>query len=138
MKQNKFGRATFLPLTSITAGGSIRYPEALKESGVIGLANTLVTVEDKFHVLADSLLGRTIVVEKIDDGISLARKYRQSLRIVTIEGELINPGGAMTGGAFKNTSNLLGRRREIEEFEKITGHKVKNITKAKNKPNYDS
>ncbi|GAB5617211.1 chromosome segregation protein SMC [Faecalimonas canis] len=118
LKQNKFGRATFLPLTSITAGGSIRYPEALKESGVIGLANTLVTVEDKFHVLADSLLGRTIVVEKIDDGISLARKYRQSLRIVTIEGELINPGGAMTGGAFKNTSNLLGRRREIEEFEK--------------------
>ena len=118
LKQNKFGRATFLPLTSITAGGSIRYPEALKESGVIGLANTLVTVEDKFHVLADSLLGRTIVVEKIDDGISLARKYRQSLRIVTIEGELINPGGAMTGGAFKNTSNLLGRRREIEAFEK--------------------
>lgn len=118
LKQNKFGRATFLPLTSIKTGNGIRQLEALQEKGVIGLANTLVTVEDKFKSLSDSLLGRTIVVEKIDDGIALARKYKQSLRIVTIEGELINPGGAMTGGAFKNTSNLLSRRREIEEFEK--------------------
>ena len=128
LKQNKFGRATFLPLTSVTAGGGIRQPEALREKGVIGLANTLVTVEDKFKMLADSLLGRTIVVEKIDDGIALARKYRQSLRIVTVEGELINPGGAMTGGAFKNASNLLGRRREIEEFEKTVVQLKKEMT----------
>lgn len=128
LKQNKFGRATFLPLTAITGGGGIRQPEALCEKGVIGLANTLVTVEDKFKVLADSLLGRTIVVEKIDDGIALARKYRQSLRIVTVEGELINPGGAMTGGAFKNTSNLLSRRREIEEFEKTVVQLKKEMT----------
>lgn len=128
LKQNKFGRATFLPLTAITGGGGIRQPEVLREKGVIGLANTLVTVEDKFKVLADSLLGRTIVVEKIDDGIALARKYRQSLRIVTVEGELINPGGAMTGGAFKNTSNLLSRRREIEEFEKTVVQLKKEMT----------
>lgn len=128
LKQNKFGRATFLPLTAITGGGGIRQPEVLCEKGVIGLANTLVTVEDKFKVLADSLLGRTIVVEKIDDGIALARKYRQSLRIVTVEGELINPGGAMTGGAFKNTSNLLSRRREIEEFEKTVVQLKKEMT----------
>lgn len=128
LKQNKFGRATFLPLTSVTVGGGIRQPEALREKGVIGLANTLVTVEDKFKMLADSLLGRTIVVEKIDDGIALARKYRQSLRIVTVEGELINPGGAMTGGAFKNASNLLGRRREIEEFEKTVVQLKKEMT----------
>ncbi|MEJ8733170.1 MULTISPECIES: chromosome segregation protein SMC [Mediterraneibacter] len=118
LKQNKFGRATFLPLTSMSKGSGIRTPEALKEKGVIGLANTLVQVDQKFLALADQLLGRTIVVEKIDHGIQLAKKYRQSLRIVTLEGELINPGGAMTGGAFKNSSNLLSRRREIEEFEK--------------------
>ena len=75
-------------------------------------------VEKQFEVLAEQLLGSTIVVDEIDHGIQLARKYRQSLRIVTLEGELINPGGAMTGGAFKNSSNLLSRRREIEEFEK--------------------
>ena len=118
LKKNKFGRATFLPLTSMHGSGGIRNPEALNEPGVIGLANTLVHVENRFIGLADQLLGRTIVVRSIDDGIAIARKYRQSLRLVTLEGELINPGGSMTGGAFKNSSNLLSRRREIEEFEK--------------------
>lgn len=118
LKKNKFGRATFLPLTSMHGSGGIRTPEALREPGVIGMANTLVHVEERFTGLADQLLGRTIVVRTIDDGIAIARKYRQSLRLVTLEGELINPGGSMTGGAFKNSSNLLSRRREIEEFEK--------------------
>ena len=118
LKKNKFGRATFLPLTSMRGSGGIRQEEALREPGVIGLANTLVHVEKRFEGLADQLLGRTIVVDQIDHGIAIARKYRQSLRLVTLEGELINPGGSMTGGAFKNSSNLLSRRREIEEFEK--------------------
>ena len=118
LKKNKFGRATFLPLTSMRGSGGIRSGEALREPGVIGLANTLVHVEKRFEGLADQLLGRTIVVRNIDDGISIARKYHQSMRLVTLEGELINPGGSMTGGAFKNSGNLLSRRREIEEFEK--------------------
>ena len=118
LKKNKFGRATFLPLTGMRGGGGIRNPEALKEEGVIGLANGLVTVEPRFRELADNLLGKTIVVDHIENGIRIARKYRQSLRLVTLEGDLINPGGSMTGGAFKNSSNLLSRRREIEEFEK--------------------
>lgn len=117
LKQNKFGRATFLPLTSIHGSGGIRNEEALREPGVIGIASTLVTVEQKFQGLAENLLGRTIVVDHIDHGIAIARKYRQSLRLVTLDGDLINPGGSMTGGAFKNSSNLLSRRREIEEFE---------------------
>ena len=117
LKQNKFGRATFLPLTAMNNGGGFKNREALKEPGVIGLASSLVHVEKRFEGLADQLLGRTIVVDHIDHGIAIARKYRQSLRLVTLEGELMNPGGSMTGGAFKNTSNLLSRRREIEEFE---------------------
>ncbi len=118
LKQNKYGRATFLPLTSMRINSGFRQEEALKEPGVIGLAHTLVHVEEQFKELMDQLLGRTVVVDQIDHGIQLSRKYRQSLRIVTLEGELINPGGSMTGGAFKNSSNLLSRRREIEEFEK--------------------
>ena len=118
LKQNKFGRATFLPLTSLKSFGGIQKPEALKEEGVIGAANTLVKVEKQYEELASYLLGRTLVVDHIDHGIAIARKYKQSIRIVTLEGELINPGGSMTGGAFKNSSNLLSRRREIEEFEK--------------------
>ena len=118
LKQNKFGRATFLPLTSMHSQGTIRQLEVLQEKGVIGLAHELVHVEDKFKDLMKQLLGRTVVVDNIDTGISIARKYRQSIRLVTLEGDLINPGGSMTGGAFKNSSNLLSRRREIEEFEK--------------------
>lgn len=118
LKQNKFGRATFLPLTSMKGSGGIKNEEALREPGVIGMANTLVHVEKRFEGLAGQLLGRTVVVRNIDDGIAIARKYRQSIRLVTLEGELINPGGSMTGGAFKNSGNLLSRRREIEEFEK--------------------
>ena len=140
LKRNKFGRATFLPLTSMHGGGGIRNPEALKEPGVIGLANTLIHVESRFDGLADQLLGRTIVVDHIDHGIAIARKYRQSLRLVTLEGDLINPGGSMTGGAFKNSSNLLSRRREIEEFEKTVDmlksdmdELEKEVTEAKNR-----
>ena len=117
LKKNKFGRATFLPLTQIRSHGGIAQPQALNEAGVIGLADTLVMVEDKYLELAGSLLGRTLVVDHIDHGLAIARKYRQSIRIVTLEGDLINPGGSMTGGAFKNSSNLLSRRREIEELE---------------------
>ena len=118
LKQNKFGRATFLPLSSMKASESKISKEVLGENGVIGTADSLVQTEAKYKEVASNLLGRTVVVKNIDHGIALARKYKQSLRIVTLEGELMNPGGAMTGGAFKNSSNLLSRRREIEEFEK--------------------
>ena len=118
LKQNKFGRATFLPLTSIRSYGGFQRPEVLQEKGVIDTASKLVHVDEKYKELAENLLGKTLVVQDIDHGIAIARKYKQSIRIVTLEGELINPGGSMTGGAFKNSSNLLSRRREIEEFEK--------------------
>ncbi len=117
LKQNKFGRATFLPLTSMEGNGGLKDNAVLKENGVIGVAGSLVNVDSKYDKMVEHLLGRTLVVKHIDDGITLAKKYKQSLRIVTLEGELINPGGAMTGGAFKNSSNLLSRRREIEELE---------------------
>lgn len=118
LKKNRFGRATFLPLTSIRPGSGISQPAALKEEGVVQTANALAKAEPKYQKLIDFLLGRTLVVDNIDHASAIARKYHQSIRIVTLEGELINPGGSMTGGAFKNTSNLLSRRREIEEFEK--------------------
>ena len=118
LKQNKFGRATFLPLTAVNGTSHKVQKEVLDEKGVIGVASSLVQVDEQYQGLAENLLGRTIVVEHIDHGIALARKYKQTLRIVTLEGDLMNPGGAMSGGAFKNSSNLLSRRREIEEFEK--------------------
>ncbi|MEY8337365.1 chromosome segregation protein SMC [Lachnospiraceae bacterium 62-35] len=117
LKKNKYGRATFLPLTSINSRNAFSQPQALKEPGVIGLASDIVHVEKQYEGLAAYLLGRVVVVSHIDHAIALARKFRYSLRIVTLDGELLSAGGSMTGGAFKNTSNLLGRKREIEELE---------------------
>ncbi len=117
LKKNKFGRATFLPLSSISGKESNNQDNLLKEEGVIGLASKLVETDPKFHDLMRYLLGRSIVVDHIDHALLLAKKYNYSLRIVTLDGELLSPGGSMSGGAYKNTSNLLGRRREIEELE---------------------
>ncbi len=119
LKKNRYGRVTFLPLTSIGGGSGFSRPEALKEPGVIGLASELVHVKPEYQVLAKYLLGRVVVADTIDHAISLAKKYKYTLRIVTLEGELLSAGGSMTGGAFKNSSNLLGRKREIEELEAV-------------------
>ena len=117
LKKNKYGRATFLPLTSMNNKKPLDNPQALKEPGVIGIASNLVKVDREYQGLSVYLLGRTLVVDHIDHGIAIARKYRYSIRMVTLEGESLNPGGSLTGGSFKNNSNLLGRRREIEELQ---------------------
>ncbi|MFQ7507198.1 chromosome segregation protein SMC [Anaerobutyricum hallii] len=115
LKKNRFGRATFLPLTNIRRRNSTISPSVLQDEGVIGIASTLVKVEERFQALVDSLLGRTVVVDTVDHALSLSRKNNFSLRLVTLDGELLNPGGAITGGAFRHSGNLLGRKREIEE-----------------------
>lgn len=116
LKENKFGRATFLPLSSISGRNTLEKDACMKENGVIGIASNLVKVSFEYAELSKYLLGRILVVDNIDNALLIAKKYKYSLRIVTLEGEQLNPGGSMTGGAFKNSSNLLGRRREIEEL----------------------
>lgn len=117
LKQNRYGRATFLPLTSVGKNNApFRNPEALKEPGVIGRAHTLVQTEERYQGMMEYLLGRIVIVDTLDHATQIARKYRYSLHIVTIEGESLSPGGSMTGGAFKNSNNLLGRKREMEEL----------------------
>ena len=117
LKKNRYGRATFLPLTTVSAqSGRIR-PEVLKESGVIGCVSELVAKEEKYDGLIEYLLGSFVLVDTIDHALKIGRKYHHSLRIVTLEGELLRPGGSMSGGAYKNSSNLLGRRREMEKLE---------------------
>lgn len=117
LKKNRYGRATFLPLTNIGSRGDFTQRQSLNEPGVIGLASDLVHVAPEYKALSKYLLGRTLVVDNIDNAIAIGRKYKHTIRMVTVEGESLNPGGSMTGGAYKNSSNLLGRRREIEELE---------------------
>ena len=118
LKRGHFGRATFLPLTSMRGKKTQVNEDAARETGVLGVANALVSYDPVYEGLVAQLLGRTLVVDTIDHAIVIQRKYRQTLRMVTLEGELLSPGGSMTGGSFRNNSNLLGRRREIEELEK--------------------
>lgn len=117
LKTNKYGRATFLPLNNINYKTLNGLDKIRGEQGVIGIASELVETEKRFIPLAEYLLGRIIVTDNIDNAIKLNRKNNFTLRIVTADGELLNPGGSMTGGAFKNNSNLLGRRREITDLE---------------------
>ncbi|MGN0351263.1 MAG: chromosome segregation protein SMC [Roseburia sp.] len=133
LKQNRLGRATFLPLTSVDGRGNFKNQEALKEEGVIGLANTLVKAEAKYDGVTSYLLGRVIVVDTIDHAIAIARKHHYSLHIVTLEGEYLSPGGSMAGGAFRNSSNLLARKREIEELESNVEKLDKTIKEARSR-----
>ena len=130
LRTNKLGRATFLPITGVVKRGSAN-PDALNEKGVIGVASKLVNTDKKYQNIIESLLGRSIVVDNIDDAIRISKKYNQSLRLVTPTGELINPGGAMTGGAFRNSSNLLGRKRELEDIQKNIGETNNKLRKAR-------
>lgn len=143
LKKNKYGRATFLPLTSMKDKKVFHNSKVLQETGVIGLASDLVQVEAEYEGLANYLLGRTLVVDHIEHGIVIARKYQYTVRMVTIEGESLNVGGSLTGGAFKNNSNLLGRRREIDEIhrnvEKLKSEIEKlqsTVEEYRNKRNY--
>lgn len=118
LKEHRYGRATFLPLTSVSGQGFQKDKSVLSAEGVLGLANELVDADAQYAQVLSYLLGRVIVVDTIDHGIALAKKNHYSLHIVTLEGEYFSPGGSLSGGRFKNNSNLLGRNREIEEIEK--------------------
>ena len=126
LKETRSGRATFLPLSGIENPRGLSDDSCLRERGVIGTADTLVETEARYANVARTLLGRIVVVQTIDDAIRIERAYHHSLRMVTLEGELLTPGGAISGGAFKNTSNLLGRRREMDELER----QVRELTDA--------
>lgn len=131
LKKNKYGRATFLPLANIRQGKEMQADGIMGQKGVIGTASSLVEADVQYSMLVKYLLGRHIVVDNIDNAIALAEKYNHTIRIVTIEGDLLNPGGTMSGGAFKNSNNLLGRRREMEDLEKAVktiGDKLSKIS----------
>ena len=117
----------------MNGSGGFNNHEALLERGLIGLASTLVKNDARYDGVTNYLLGRVVVAETIDDAIALARKYRYSFRIVTLEGECLNPGGSMTGGAFKNTSNLLARRREVEELETLVASLQSQIKESRDR-----
>ena len=125
LKREKAGRATFLPLSDLGKPQEFKNKKILEEPGVLGPADTLVRCEERYRPVAASLLGRSVIVDTFDHAAAVNRKYGHSVRMVTLDGELFVPGGAISGGTYKNSSSLLGRRREMAELqEKVKERKL--------------
>ena len=117
LRKNNLGRASFLPITSVK-GKKVENIKG-KKIGVIGIAADLVKFDKKYEQIILNLLGRTVVVDNMKNAINIAKENNYSFRIITVEGDVINPSGAITGGSVaKKTVNILGRSREIETLEK--------------------
>lgn len=137
LRNNKLGRASFLPVSSIRGK---KLDRIIKNStdGVIGLASDLVKCDKKYEQIVLNLLGRTLIVENMDTAIQMAKLNSYSFRIVTLEGDIISNTGAITGGSIQTkTVNILGRSREIEDLEKTLKELNSKIEKeAKEKQEY--
>ena len=117
LRKNNLGRASFLPISSVRGKKLDRIRG--KEPGVIGIASDLIKYNKKYEQIVTNLLGRTVIVNNMDTAIKLAKQNGYSFRIITVEGDIINPSGAITGGSVaKKTVNILGRGREIEKLQK--------------------
>lgn len=119
LKSNNLGRVTFLPRNIIRGNILSVDLKELKESGVIDLAHNLIEFDDIYNDIFESLLGKTLIVDNIDNGIKLANRFKHKYRIVTLDGDLLNPGGSLTGGSNnKNTISIIGRKNLISDLEK--------------------
>ena len=120
LKRRQMGRATFLPM-NVIRGRSISDHESqtLKSSkGFVGIAVDLVSFDSTYTNIFSSLLGNVVVAESLEDANHIAAKAQYRYRVVTLEGDVVNPGGSMTGGSLqKKSTNLLGRQRQIEELD---------------------
>ena len=134
LRKNNLGRASFLPISSIRGKKLDRMIKNNLE-GIIGIASDLVKCDKKYEQIVLNLLGRTVVVENMDSAIALSKMNSYSFRVVTLQGDIISPSGAITGGSVQTkTVNILGRSREIEKLEnniKELENKIKEESKKK-------
>lgn len=122
LKKNRLGRATFLPVDAVHGKTSEEYRKAEQEDGCLGLASDLVEYDSRYEDIVRSLLGNTLVAKNVDCALRIAGRHKHELRIVTLEGELLSPGGSIAGGSFRSQSSLMSRQREISELEKEIDH----------------
>ena len=137
LRKNNLGRASFLPISSVKG----RKLDKIKgnENGIVGIASDLVKYNKKYEQIILNLLGRTVIVDNMNTAIKVAKQNGYTFKIVTTEGDLINPSGAITGGSVaKKTVNILGRGKEIEKLEKEIKNLKQKIEKLQNdKQNYE-
>ena len=116
LRENKLGRASFLPISSVIGK---KLEKLSKANGIIGIATDLIKFDKKYEQIMYNLLGRTVIVDNMDNAVEISKKNKYSFRIVTLEGDVVNPSGMITGGSVaQKTVNILGRSREIESLKK--------------------
>lgn len=130
LKETKAGRATFLPLTAIR-GSTLNERGLTAETGFVGLASELVDCDGEYAGVANSLLGRTAVAEDLDSAVAIARKYSYRFRVVTLDGQVVNAGGSMTGGSSVRSAGLLSRRSEIETLRERAAEQLQKAEQAR-------
>ena len=126
LKRTGAGRATFLPI-SVTKGRELKENGLEHCAGFVGIASDLVAFDEKYRGVVEHLLCRTVIVENIDQAIAMAKKYSNRLKIVTLDGQVLNPGGSMTGGSIHKEAGILSRANELE---KLTQREKKLTEKA--------
>ena len=115
LKRTGAGRATFLPI-SVTKGRELKESGLDHCAGFVGIASDLVAFDEKYRGVVEHLLCRTVIVENIDQAIAMAKKYSNRLKIVTLDGQVLNPGGSMTGGSIHKEAGILSRANELEKL----------------------
>ena len=125
LKRTNGGRATFLPMSAVQGRRLANVEALLRESGMIDTALNVVSFAPEYDEIMSSLLGRVLIADNLDNAVKFSKKYKYAYKIVTPEGDVINPGGALTGGSHnKNAAGILSRSREIttltERLEALT------------------
>lgn len=133
LKTNNLGRATFLPLNNINGNKITVNSNIASLEGYIGIASDIITYDEKYQVAIKNVLGRTIVCNNMNSALKISKLSHNSLRIVTLDGEIIAPGGALTGGSInKKFTNILGRKREIQELSDELQNKKQELAQRNN------
>ncbi len=115
LKRTSGGRATFRPL-SVTKGRLLQETGLENCAGFVGIASQLIGCDARYRPVVDYLLGRTVITETLDNAVAMAKKYGQRFKIVTLDGQVVNPGGSMTGGSVNRESGILSRANELEKL----------------------
>ncbi len=133
LKHNNLGRATFLPITAVKGKGAVEN-KILSEKGILGTADSLVNYDNIYDGIVKFLLGRVIIAENLDFAVDFSKKYKYSYKVVTLEGDTLSIGGAMTGGSVsKKSTGIFGRSREIKELKEYLDVFGKEVSEIRDK-----
>ena len=133
LKKNNLGRVTFLPI-NIIKSNKIDIRNIKSNTKFIGIASDLIYYNEKYRNIIENILGRTIVIDNIDNGIRFAKETNHKFKVVTLDGEILNPGGSLTGGSLRTNGNILSRKRLIAEYSdkiEVTKNEITSLVNEK-------